>query len=131
MTDVVEVSLSNLQSGAVVELFDRALAEVLGNIRDQNTDPKAVRVIAIRVAFKPTDDQREGALIAAKVSTTLAPAKPVGGQVFIGENTEGRLVAVSYDLRQGDMFRPKADADGVVLPRADVTPITRKAASNA
>jgi len=51
------MSLNNLKDGAIIEMFDHAMEEVLKNISDPNTEPKAKREINLKVVFQATDDR--------------------------------------------------------------------------
>ncbi len=107
---LVELSLETVAGGAALELFDRELYEVLQNIQDPNTDPEAVRSVKVEVLIKPTKD-RESAAVALKVTSKAAPTKAISDLVYMGRR-DGRLVAVTRDPRQGDMFGGTPD----VLP---------------
>lgn len=113
-----EVTLAGLANGGAVELFDRELARVLANIADPNTEPKTVRKITVEVFIKPQED-RESGQIAVRVASKLAPNKPMASTVYMGQQG-GRLVAVTIDPRQHDMFHGGAD----------VLPLTRKEAQS-
>lgn len=108
------LSMETLAGGGAIEMFDRELDRLLRNVADPNTDPEFVRGVSIEMLIKPAPD-RESGVVQVRVKAKLAPPKPLKSQVFIGER-DGQPVAVTYDPRQGDMFRSEADADGVVLP---------------
>ena len=50
------LSLNNIRDGGAIEMFDRALSEVLRNINDINTTLKA-RKITLEVTFTPSEDR--------------------------------------------------------------------------
>jgi hypothetical protein len=70
------VSLAEIRSGAVEELFQSALGKVLANIDDVNTSEKAKRSIVIKLEFTPKAD-RTATNIDVKVDVKLAGNKPV------------------------------------------------------
>jgi len=107
-----DLTLDSLAGGGAIEQFHRELDRVLANIRDPNTDPKAVRKVTLKVLIKP-NEARDSAAVAVDVTAHLANPRRLGSQIFIGERG-GKTVAVTHDPRQGDMFRTETDADGVV-----------------
>lgn len=58
MQDATHVSLDALAGGALQQRFGQALAEVLANIDDPNTDGKP-REIAIKVVLEPSKDRSQ------------------------------------------------------------------------
>ena len=86
------VKLSTLLDGACDALFNEKLREVLENIEDPNTDPKAKRRIRLTVTFKP-NEARENAAIDVDCEAKLAAPKPVGTVVLIGRS-DGEPAAV-------------------------------------
>lgn len=53
-----ELTLANLQGGALMETATRELRRIAENIQDPNTDPKAKRELTIKVVLEP-DDTRQ------------------------------------------------------------------------
>lgn len=118
MTDQYpKLTLDTIAGGAVPELFERELQNVMDNIRDYDTDPEAKRSITIKVTFAPVGDKRSVAGTDVSVTSKLAPPAPVDGMMWLGRR-DGALVAVTQNPQQGDMF----DEDD-----ADVTPIDEAA----
>lgn len=111
---LVDLTLETVAGGAAVELFNAELEKVLQNIHDPNTDEKMVRVVRLEVRIKPTPD-RESAQVLVSASSKVSASKPASDNVYLGMRN-GRLVAVTRDPRQRDMFTP---AD-------DVLPLNRK-----
>lgn len=116
MEKLTELKLETLAGGAALELFDRELQEVLKNIQDPNTEAEKARAIHVKVTLSPSED-RDRADVALEVKSKLAPPKPVKSLVHMGEK-DGRLVAVSYDPRQSDLFR-ETDEGIVPIERAE------------
>jgi hypothetical protein len=70
------VALSEMKGGAVEELFQAAIGQVLANIDDVNTSETAKRSIKITFTFPPKSD-RAATNVDVKVETKLAGNKPV------------------------------------------------------
>lgn len=104
------VTLETLAGGAALELFDREFAKLLENAQDPNTKPDAKRSITLKVTLDCSED-RESAVAGIEIKSSLAPAKPAVGRLYMGRK-DGRLVAITNDPRQRDFFRE----DGTVLP---------------
>lgn len=107
MTTEQPVTLENLANGGAVELWEHELQRVLQNIADANTNPTTVRQLTLKVSIKPTEE-RTAAAIAVEVTSKLAGSKPITSTLYMGRK-DGRLVAVSYDPRQADIFKPSSD----------------------
>jgi hypothetical protein len=89
--EVSNVTLAELKGGALEELYERALALVLSDIQDANTDAKAKRQIVIKLSFKPSDD-RSWTAVDAEVETKLPGPIPVSTS-FALKYEQGVLVA--------------------------------------
>lgn len=53
-----KMTLSNIGKGALAELFDRELQDVLANIRDPNSDIKKSSLITVKIAIEPDENRR-------------------------------------------------------------------------
>ncbi len=62
MTDDNEISITSICGGAVPEIFQRELYEVLKNIADPNTNPEKTRTITLKFIFKPTEDMSSASI---------------------------------------------------------------------
>jgi hypothetical protein len=107
------IELPTLAGGAAIELFDSAVAQVLENLQDPNTDWKARRKITLDVVFS-SDEERQVGDIEIKCSTKLAGIKGVRTVVFYGD-LNGRRVAVEQP-RQDEMFAGSGRAPVLVRP---------------
>jgi hypothetical protein len=96
--DEPTVTLATLGQGAAGELFEKELQEVLKNIADVNTDPKAKREVLLRVSITPNDEREMGDTVVSVVSK-LAPVRKVKTLLFLGRR-QGRLVAVESNPKQ-------------------------------
>ena len=108
------LTLVTLKGGALVELFDRALEQVLKNIADPNTDAQTSRKIKMEVILKPNEDRDQTALV-IKCTPVLAGIKPVGSIAYLGR-IKGELVAVENDPKQGALFDKKAGPTPIAGP---------------
>lgn len=81
---LVEIDLNTVCEGSLPELFNRELQNVLRNIRDINTEETTKREINIKFVFEPMEEtSRTKASIDLKVSSKLAPTKPVRSSLMI------------------------------------------------
>jgi hypothetical protein len=109
LTEIDELSLTNLGGGAAYEKFAYALRDVLRNIQDPNTSHKDIRKIILEVGFAPYED-RSGADITINCTTKLVSLKGFASRVMIGRGASGQVEV--RELLQADLF-PKSDADNV------------------
>lgn len=116
LTNPDALCFDNLGGGAAREKFDDALAEVLRNIQDPNTDAKTVREIVLRVRIHP-DEQRQEAGITIACIPKLAEPKVFPSRVFFGRAVGGRLSAYEINAGQMDLF-PKTKGNVVGLETA-------------
>lgn len=112
------LSIANICSGAVSEIFQRELDRVLANIADVNTPADKKRKIQLTFIIKPYED-RTGAEIEFGCSSQLAPVETVEGRIFLGRR-DGRLVAVPHDPRQPELFDRPAEPSDKVTPISSV-----------
>lgn len=96
------VSLETLEGGAVMERFNIALAAVLKNVNDVNTDWKTAREIRLKFTVKP-DENREVLTVKISSETKLAPVAPLSTHMFLGKRG-GELVACVRSTRQGNLL---------------------------
>lgn len=97
------LDITNICRGAVQERFRAAVAEVMDNIFDCNTDPTKVRKITLEFSFEPFKN-RDGAVTTFKVKTNLVPLEEVEGNVFFAA-TPGGVMAYARDPKQEHLFR--------------------------
>lgn len=80
----INIDLGKFNGGAVQEKFERALAEVVSNIENPNTDPKKKRKISLTVTMTPTNENRDTVSTDIDVKTTLAPETGVSTTLLVG-----------------------------------------------
>lgn len=112
MTDVKVLTVSGVGEGAAEELFTAALARVLENIEDPNTDPKARRTISLKFDFNADEERRVGT-IEITCGTKLAGVRGHKVPVYFGRH-QGRFTVVEGP-KQAQLFdntpaRPRAVA---------------------
>lgn len=81
--DVKTITLTTVADGAALELWNRALDDVVQNIHDPNTEPKFTRRITLDFLFSADEERRTGD-VQIKVSTKLAGVRGTRTQVFYG-----------------------------------------------
>ena len=100
LNDRDSVTLSNLDGGALQEIFEAKLPEVLSNIRDPNTKAETQREINISIKIKPSKSRKEAELIYG-IKTKLAAATEQSTTVFIGKGgPEGDAALYEYPQDQ-------------------------------
>ena len=92
------VNLENLAGGRAAERFGLALQDVIANIKDPNTDPKAVREIILKAKFKPSAN-RESASVQIQCTRKLADLTAVETTFYLGL-VQGEPVAQEHNPRQ-------------------------------
>lgn len=88
MSNLNGLSLANIEDGAAVEMFDRALAKIAANIADINTT-LAAREIQLVVKIKPSRDRGMGE-IDLGVKCKLAGQEPIKATVLIDSGADGQ-----------------------------------------
>ena len=106
--NTVEVNkLDELMGGAVTERIQKALAEIMQNIIDPNTDAKKTRKVTLELTIKPNANRQSASLTAA-VKTSLAPFVPIESGVYIASNDNGE--SIMYE--QTDVMPGQVDLSG-------------------
>lgn len=112
------VTLSNLNGGAVLELFEEEFQKALKNIADDNTSATATRTITIKIKMKPMAD-RGMATTKVEVTSNLAPMNPHESSVTFSFNGRSVEAYVNGPINQPDL-------DGMT----PVIPFEKKAGNN-
>ncbi len=87
MNKNIEVSIENLQNGAIAERVNKAIEQVVKNALDMNTDYKAKRKVELKLIFSLTED-RQNMNCVIDVKTTLAPPKALKSIIGIGGDSK-------------------------------------------
>ena len=109
-----KLSLATLAGGGAIERFDDALVQVVENICDVNTDPKAKRKITLTVTFAPNEERDYGD-VSIDCKPTLAPPRPVPTIAFFGKRG-GEYIAVESNPKQGKLFEPDPEDPSKLIP---------------
>lgn len=110
--DEKSVRIEGLMEGGMVERGNKALAQVIANIFDPNTEPNAVREVNIKLKFKPiVDGRRDTVNCTIHVTPKLAPPAPIGTNVLLGKKgtTVGAYENNPNQLRLDDEAEEVAD----------------------
>jgi hypothetical protein len=93
------VSLTSLNQGAAIEMFDTEIKKVVENIADLNTPAKAKREITLKVTFLPDEERKQGA-VAIVVTCKLPGHRGSSTTVWFGRKN-GERFAVESDPSPG------------------------------
>lgn len=96
------LTLVNICGGAVDEVFQRELEQVLSNISDVNTDAESKRKVTLEFTFEPFED-RSGAKVSFQCKSKTMPVNAVKGTVFFSRKG-ATLIAVPHDPKQARLF---------------------------
>ena len=91
-----KVNLEAFAGGALQEKFDDAFEKVLINMMDPNTPWKNKRKITVEVTLEQNED-RDDTTVNVSVVPKLAPVKPIGTRMAIGQDLQtGQVFAEEY-----------------------------------
>jgi len=91
------LTLATICQGALQERVDRAIAKVVDNILDPNTDAKKKRTIQIAITFVPNEDDREDVSVMTSTTVKLVPEEGISTQMFLQKDlTNGHIVATEH-----------------------------------
>lgn len=101
----IEMTLESIGNGALAEKFDDALIEVIKNTCDPNADATTKRKLVIELTFTPNKNDRSLCKLDTKVTTKLAPSRPLESQVSMGFDKEsGEIAAIEHGPVQATLF---------------------------
>lgn len=99
---MLNLNISELSGGAVLEKINQELEKVILNIADPNTDAKKKRKLKLELTFAP-DASRQASQLSCLVTSTLAPFEPIETALSIGVHPKtGECACV--ELVQGNLF---------------------------
>jgi hypothetical protein len=101
-----ELNVGNILGGKFPERFQKAVQQLIDNMRDPNTPADASRKISFEFTFKPTED-RQTAAVMLETKMKLASMEGVAGTIYVSK-AEGTLKAYTRDIRQEVMFEEVA-----------------------
>lgn len=105
------VSLDTLKNGAVKERFDMAMAQVIMNVLDLNTDWSKTRKITLTLTIKP-NEERDACDVKINSDVKLAPVAALSTEFFIGKKGD-QCVALERSIKQGDLVSETPFPPGV------------------
>jgi hypothetical protein len=111
--DLTPVNLGSIARGAGMELFEKALHQVVQNIADTDCAAEDARTITLTFKFKPESDRRK-AHVTTSAKTTLAGAENHTSAAFIGKDTEGQYLMFLEDPRQDVLFEAPKQAENLL-----------------
>lgn len=100
-----ELTIENLEGGAVLERLEFELSEVLKDCADVNKEAESVREINCKIKIKP-DSSRTVLLIGIETGNKLGKRHPVLAKAFLDEAT-------------GAAYEPTAKDTGLPFPQDD------------
>lgn len=101
----ITINIGNVCDGALLEMFDLGMAQLMANIYDMNTPATAKRVLTLTIELKPREDRVQ---IDTECSSgvKLAPMFPKTSRLFVAGDGNGVLYALDRDPRQMNIFTP-------------------------
>jgi uncharacterized protein YdhG (YjbR/CyaY superfamily) len=108
LDEATELNIGNICGGAVPEVFEREVQEILENIADLNTKPDAKRQITLTFDFAPGPD-RKSAVVLFSCKSKQVGVEPKGGTIFFSKRL-GKISAFTEDPRQDRLFAKEAPA---------------------
>lgn len=91
---MIELNVSTLSNGALVERIQDEISKAIANITDPNTPAKKPRTITMKMVIKP-NEQRNIAEVSVTTSSTLCPPTPIETGIYIGVDPKTGEVGAS------------------------------------
>ena len=82
---MIELNVSTLSGGALVERIQDEISKAIANITDPNTPAKKARTVTMKMTIKP-NEQRNMAEVSVSTSSTLCAPTPIETGIYIGMN---------------------------------------------
>lgn len=82
--------LDEFMDGALTERFNHAMNEVMRNVSDPNTDPKARRKVVISIEVTP-NERRDTVTYKTTVESKIAPRIPITQVAFLRVSDDGAI----------------------------------------
>lgn len=116
-------TLLDMVQGAVKEIINDNVADILINIKDPNTDLKA-RELIVKVKLTPQDEARKIVNVTYDTNKKTRPIKPIATAIAISHSENGQMQAVEL-LTQ---LSGQVMMSGGEVPHAKVVNFKSKAA---
>ncbi|CBL92252.1 hypothetical protein GCM10025878_14230 [Leuconostoc gasicomitatum] len=88
--NTIHFSLGSLNDGAIESKLMEEVQNVANNIFDPNTDPKAKRIVTLKLTMNSADDLKTIQLV-AQVTSKMAPSAKTGSTLLGGLNANGEV----------------------------------------
>lgn len=98
---MIELNVSTLSGGALVERIQEEISKAIANITDPNTPAKKPRTITMKMVIKP-NEQRNIAEVTVTTSSTLCPPTPIETGIYIGVDPKTGAVGASEFAKEED-----------------------------
>lgn len=95
-----ELNITNLNDGAMNELFQAHIDKIMKNIDDPNTEATDVREISFKISFKP-DEKRETTEVRIKSASKLAGIRATKSTAFLARKG-GKTRVFRHNMSQED-----------------------------
>lgn len=96
MDNIPIIKLGEVAGGALQEIAQEAIAEVVANMQDPNTPWKTKRMVTIKLAFTQNED-RDDATMQMSVEKKTAAVKPIETKFAVGKDLrDGRIYMEEY-----------------------------------
>jgi len=116
-----KLTVETICGGAVQERINRAIAKVVENILDPNTDAKKKRSITLKLTFVANEDDREDVAVGAEVTVSLASEEGVTTQMFVSRDPVSKKITVS-EYEKGNIKGQMSLDDLGMLVKNDAGP---------
>ena len=104
-----QLRIEEIAGGSIQEQFQKAVGQVLENMKDINTSYKDKRKITIEMEFKQ-NEQRTDVKVGIKTTTKLAASVPVETSLSVAKDLKtGEIIAEEYgkQIRGQTKFDPE------------------------
>lgn len=102
--EYTQATIATLANGTLDERFQVAMRDLIANVQDLNTNPKAKRTIKMTVEVRPSTD-RDSAQVLIGVETKLAPMLPQETVLhFVRSPKTGKFEALASGYNQDHLF---------------------------
>lgn len=96
------LTLDNVANGAAIELFDKALGEVLDNIMDENRPAESKRTITLKIELRANRERNMG-VITVECDTKLVPVQAAEATMYMRQE-KGKPAAYGHNIHQPSLF---------------------------
>lgn len=114
---MIELNVSTLSGGALVERIQDEISKTIANITDPNTPAKKARTVTMKMTIKP-NEQRNMAEVSVSTSSTLCAPTPIETDIYIGMNPKtGEIGASEMTSGEDPMQHVLPDVESAIPGR--------------